>query len=204
LYSEGYDDSEDEEQEGPDQEEGMEFDSAEAPEPNFGFGASDSARPDFGRPDLEFFRYISASQYLPGIKGYIDNLKITERYKSSLTVAVTSLFSPETAFANNSIQKSTFSTINPIKVQNIDAKLILKKTIIDASKDDTLVVNPNSLTDAIYSVYLKYSSRSIGSKRERLIVTNMGTTMTSVSEVQSPEESVATPKKKSFWSFGGK
>lgn len=171
---------------------------------NFGFGAVGAGRPDFGKPELDFFQYLSGSQFLPGIMAFINELKITDRYKSSLTLAVSSLFSPETALANSYAQKGVFGQRDPLKVKNIDAKLILKKTIIDASKDDTAVVNPASLTDAIYSVYVSYASRSVGNKRERLIVTTMGTSTTSVMETQLPEEQTATPKKKSFWSFGGK
>lgn len=182
-----------------------EFDNIE-PEsvPNFGFGDVGAGRPSYGKNELDFFSYISASQYLPGILSYLNELKITSRYKSSLVLAVSSLFTPETALGNSYAQRGVFGQRDPMQVKNIDAKLILKKTILDASKDDRTVINPDSLTDAIYSVYVSYASRSVGSKRERLIVTNMGTTTTSVMETQTPEDQGTPVKKKSLWSFGRK
>lgn len=182
-----------------------EFDTSAEPELNFGYGAADTARPNFERQELEFFRYVSASQYKPGIESYITNLPITQRYKEALITAVNALFTSEVAYANNStFRTSPFgSNRDPIKTKMLSNKIALYQTIASASKDDTYVVNHKLLTDLIYGVYADYASRSIGPKRERLILTNMMNTSVMMNEQAQIEETNFTPKKKSFWSFGG-
>lgn len=181
-----------------------EFDTAEEPELNFGYGAADTARPNFEKQELEFFRYISGSQYKPGIESYIINLPITQKYKEALLTAVNALFTAETAYANNSMYSTSRfkSNVDPIKEKILSAKIALYQTITSASKDDTYIINHKLLTDLIFGVYKNYASRSIGPKRERLILTNMMNTSVMMNEQAQIEETNFTPKKKSFWSFG--
>ena len=201
MSSTGYDD---ENRVESDEEDTMDFDTQEEPQEYYGFGACNTSRPPLEKTELDFLNSLSRSDYLPGALEYIKGLPITDRYKRSLTAAVETLLNRDTAFANSFAQKTPFGQRDPLKVKAIDAKLILKKTILDASKDDTLVINPQTFTDEIYTVFLNYASLSVGNKRARLLATTMSTSVTNVNETSAPEESVSTPRKKSFWSFGGK
>lgn len=171
---------------------------AEEPETNYGYGASFDARPELGKPDLELLEYISRSQYLPGILDRIERLPVTVEYKMALTDEVASLLSPETVFANSTAIKGPFGIKQDVvRTKVIDAKLRLRLTRTSATKSDLRKVSASRIESAILGVFVNYLSRSVGDKRERLIM-EISSRVTNVNEQRTIVEEQA-PRKKSFW-----
>jgi hypothetical protein len=200
-----YDDSEPSEED----EEDISFDinsPGEMPEEHFGYGASFNASEPFGKAELEFLQYISRSQYLPGVLERIRQMPVTEEYKKALVDEAASLLSPETVYANSRVITGTFggTKLDEVKVKILDAKLRLRLTRCAASKADLRCVSASRIEGAILGVYVNYLSRSVGKDRERLIQ-EIASKSTNISETRiASEESVPTPRKKSFWGIGRK
>lgn len=177
----------------------------EMPEEHFGYGASFNAS-EFGKAELEFLQYISRSQYLPGLLERIKQMPVTEEYKKALVDEAASLLSPETVYANSRVVTGPFggTKLDEVKVKILDAKLRLRLTRCAASKADLRCVSASRIEGAILGVYVNYLSRSVGKDRERLIQ-EIASKSTNISETRiASEESVPTPRKKSFWGIGRK
>lgn len=178
----------------------------EMPEEHFGYGASFNASEPFGKAELEFLQYISRSQYLPGLLERIRQMPVTEEYKKALVDEAASLLSPETVYANSRVITGTFggTKLDEVRVKVLDAKLRLRLTRCAASKADLRSVSASRIEGAILGVYVNYLSRSVGKDRERLIQ-EIASKSTNISETRiASEESVPTPRKKSFWGIGRK
>lgn len=202
-----YEGEDEDDSEPTEEDEDLNFDMSspgEMPEEHFGYGASFNAAEPFGKAELEFLQYISKSQYLPGVLERIKQMPVTEEYKKALVDEAASLLSPETVYANSRVVTGTFggTKLDEVKVKILDAKLRLRLTRCAATKSDLRCVSAARIEGAILGVYVNYLSRSVGKDRERLIQ-EIASKSTSISETRmASEESVPTPKKKSFWGIG--
>jgi hypothetical protein len=177
----------------------------EDPEEHYGMGGA-IERPDYGSEQLSFFTYISSSQLLPGILELIEGQAITQKFKLSLIGAISELLSVEELLANNNPLKVEYSKTNPMRVNLIEADIILWSTISDATKSDLQAFNALAFFKVVKKAYKSLQTRTIGPKRERMILTEMKTTLTSVNETNRKDLEQITPKKKGSWLkgiFGG-
>lgn len=174
----------------------------ELEEEHYGLGAS-MERPQYGSKELDFFTYISSSQLLPGIIELIESRPLTKNFKMRLVKATVQLLSVEELLANNNPQKAGLAVTNVLKINSNEADIILWSTVLGATAHDLQAFDAFSYFKIIKKTYKAMQTRTIGPKRERVILTELKSTFTNINESVRKELDPMQhqPRKKGMFNF---
>jgi hypothetical protein len=161
----------------------------------FGLGQS-IERPVYGRPEIDFMLDNASSKWLPGVIDLVNGRQITQKFKASLTTALSELLGPDELKANNTPTKLGFAFKDHVHINLIEADLILWYTIVDAMKSDLITFNAMGMFTSAKKDYKALQSRTYGKDRERKIMTEFRTVSTNINEVNRPDREIPQPKKK--------
>ena len=139
-------------------------------------------RPHYGSEEFAYFNDVASSKFLRGIIEMISQKHITTNLKQQYMATITELLSQDELLGNNTKLKQKFETTHPVKINAIEAELMLLNCFAIATTHDLQVFNMFGYNKVIIKNYKTLLSRTVGQDRERRIMTELKTVSSSMME----------------------
>jgi len=139
-------------------------------------------RPRYGSEEFAYFNDVASSKFLRGIIEMVSQKHITENLKQQYIATITELLSQDELLGNNTKLKTKFETTHPVKINVIEAELMLLNCFAVATTHDLQVFNMFGFNKIIIKNYKTLLSRTVGQDRERRIMTELKTVASSMQE----------------------
>ena len=164
-----------------DEQEIMYEDESDQQDDKYGMAVS-VERPHYGSEEFAYFNDVASSKFLRGIIEMISQKHITTNLKQQYIATITELLSQDELLGNNTKLKQKFETTHPVKINAIEAELMLLNCFAIATTHDLQVFNMFGYNKVIIKNYKTLLSRTVGQDRERRIMTELKTVSSSMME----------------------